>query len=78
MKRIKLNKEKMDYKQIIYPNPKDKESFIGAYFNAVLPHKLMVSDKSVKELSEVTVKFKILKTWKEHWPQAKVVEIIRD
>ena len=77
MKRIKLNKEKMEYKQIIYPNP-SKEDFVAAYFNAVLPQKLMVADKSVKELKEVKVKFKLMKTWKEHWPQAKVVEIIRE
>jgi len=38
----------------------------------------MVADKSVKELSEVKVKFKVMKTWKEHWPQAKVIEIIRE
>jgi len=37
MKRVKLNKEKMEYKQIIYPNPSNKEDFVAAYFNAVLP-----------------------------------------
>jgi len=38
----------------------------------------MVSDKNVKELTEVKVKFKVMKTWKENWPQAKVIEVIRD
>jgi|TARA_B110000305_G_scaffold86337_1_gene97250 hypothetical protein len=35
------------------------------HFNAYLPKKLMVADKKVKELNEVTVRFKILNAWKE-------------
>jgi len=63
-------KEKSDYKQIITPN---SDSFFGPY----LPHKLMVKDPKIKELKEVKVKFKVIGTWKEHWPLAKVIEIIR-
>jgi len=37
MKRVKLDKEKMNYTQIIYPNPSKNDTFVGAYFNAVLP-----------------------------------------
>ena len=64
-----MSKEKSEYKQIITPND---STFFGPY----LPMKLMVKDPKVKELKEVKVKFKILGTWKEQWPLAKVIEII--
>jgi hypothetical protein len=70
MKRVRMSKEKSEYKQIITPNA-------DSYFGMYLPNKLMVKDPKVKELQEVKVKFKILGTWKEHWPLAKVIEIIK-
>ena len=79
MRRVRMSKEKSEYKQIIYPSPSTSDSaFAPSFFGSSLPSKFMVADKSVKELKEVQVKFKILKAWKDHWPQAKVIEIIRN
>ena len=64
-----MSKEKSEYKQIITPTGQ-------SYFGLCLPFKLMVQDPKIKELKEVTVKFKVLGTWKEHWPLAKIIEII--
>jgi len=36
----------------------------------------MVADKKVKYLEEVQVRFKILGTWREGWPLAKVLEVL--
>jgi len=61
MKRVRISKEKNEYRQIVYPEilgDKDKNMF-----TAYLPQKLMVSDKKVKELKMVGVRFKILNTW---------------
>ena len=80
MKRVRMSKEKSEYKQIITPNPLPSNTmfkeFVTSYFGGYLPNKFMVSDKKVKELKEVKVKFKILGTWKEQWPLVKVVEIL--
>jgi len=45
------------------------------FFNPYLPQRFMVSDKKVKYLEEVKVKFKILNTWREGWPMARVLEV---
>ena len=78
MKRIRQSKEKSIYAQIIYCNPKntDIKDFEGNYFNNYLPHRFMVLDKKVKELKECKVRFKILGTWREGWPLAKIIEVI--
>ena len=54
MRRVRMSKEKSEYRQIIYPNPTTSVSpFIPSFFGTVLPSKFMVSDKSIKELEEV-------------------------
>ena len=54
MRRVRMSKEKSEYRQIIYPNPNSSVSpFEPSLFGTVLPSKFMVSDKSVKELEEV-------------------------
>ncbi len=59
MKRIRMSKEKSEYKQIITPNPLlDQTIFKNIeqlYFNPYLSKKFMVLDKKVKELKEVKV-----------------------
>ena len=59
MKRIRMSKEKSEYKQIITPNPSlDQTIFKNIdqlYFNPYLSKKFMVLDKKVKELKEVKV-----------------------
>lgn len=78
MKRVRMNKEKSDYRQIVVPNPLPANSvfknFIPSYFSHFLPNKMMVSDKKVKELKEVKVKFRVLGSWKEQWPLVKIEE----
>ena len=75
MKRVRMSKEKSEYKQIVYPS--DQEGIKLQHFNSYLPKKLMVFDKKVKELQEVKVRFKLLNAWKDAWPQCKIIEIIK-
>ena len=76
MKRVRMSKEKSEYRQIVFPNPLPANSifknFIPSYFSPYLPNKLMVSDKKVKDLKEVKVKFRVTGSWKEHWPLVKI------
>ena len=76
MKRVRMSKEKSEYRQIVYP--KELEGVKLQHFNAYLPKKLMVADKKVKELNEVKVRFKLLNAWKDHWPHCKILEIIKN
>ena len=76
MHRVRKNKEKSVYNQIITPFPIDHKSFEPNFFADKLPIKFMVQDKKIKELKEVVVKFIILGTWKDKWPLAKVLEIM--
>ena len=54
-----------------------------AYFNKYLPSKLSLLDKKYKEINEVVVKFKILKSGnnryygdldKKGWPKVKIIK----
>lgn len=61
MRRVRMSKEKSLYSQIIFPGDKDnKIKFKPDFFGDTLPHKLMVTDKKIKECKEVKVEFKIL------------------
>jgi len=76
MRRVRMSKEKSEYAQIVYPNDKEnKIGFKADHFGAVLPHRLMVLDKKIKELKEVKVEFKVL-GWKENWATCKVIKIV--
>ena len=55
----------------------DHKTFLPNFFANKLPIKFMVQDKKIKELKEVVVKFIILGTWKDKWPLAKVIEIVK-
>ena len=56
MRRVRMSKEKSEYKQIIFPNPKENTiGFKPDYFAPCLPSKFMVLDKKVKELKELKV-----------------------
>jgi len=77
MKRVRMSKEKSLYSQIVYPNDKDnKIGFVADHFGACLPHRLMVTDKKMKELKEVKVEFKVLKQWNENWATCKIIKML--
>mmetsp|Transcript_30125 Transcript_30125/g.46025 ORF Transcript_30125/g.46025 Transcript_30125/m.46025 type:complete len:149 (+) Transcript_30125:738-1184(+) len=98
MRRMRINKNKNEYKQVIFsfpfkeeqPESKDKktttlvkEDPLLAKFKAIsahqfarhLPPKFLVTDKKIKELQDVVVRFSPTGGWKESWPLAKVVAI---
>lgn len=76
MRRVRMSKEKSEYKQIVFPNPTDfKINFKPDYFAKYLPNKFLVTDSKIKELKEVKVDFKILNTWKDQWPTCKILKV---
>jgi len=61
MRRVRMSKEKSEYKQIIFPNPdSNKIGFVPDVFGPCLPSRFWLTDKKVKECKEVKVDFKIL------------------
>lgn len=76
MRRVRVSKEKSEYKQFIFPSPLDaKIKFIADQFGAHLPFKLLIVDKKIKECRDVRVDFKILNTWNDNMPTAKVIKM---